>query len=87
MQKAPEEEVRRFWKSEPEEKVFQPGEVICMRARGRLTWDQPGLLVVLELNPCKGENRVDIVPEVISTSTAVATSLSKSATIQKHQLS
>lgn len=44
------EGVGRLWALGAKEKVLQPGEIICVKATVKLTWHQPGPLVVLEMD-------------------------------------
>lgn len=47
-QSAPAERVGHMWKLETRKRVLQAGEVTCLKATFKLTWDQPGPFVVLE---------------------------------------
>lgn len=57
---APEEGVGRLQRLEKKKKVPQPGEVICIKATVKLTWNQPGLFVVLETDSQQSEAGVDL---------------------------
>lgn len=47
-QSSPVDGVGRLWRLEGKDKVLQPGEIVCMKATDKLTWDQPGPFVILE---------------------------------------
>lgn len=51
------------------ERVLQPGEVACMKAMVKLSWDQPGPFVVLEADFQMKETGVELVPEIVATET------------------
>lgn len=50
----------RLQRLEKKKKVPQPGEVICIKATVKLTWNQPGLFVVLETDSQQSEAGVDL---------------------------
>ncbi|XP_040195295.1 uncharacterized protein LOC120928256 [Rana temporaria] len=66
-QRAPAEGVGRVWRLDRREKVIQPGEVVCLRASVKLTWEQPGPFIVLETDRKQGNNELEIVPELLPT--------------------
>lgn len=65
-QKTPGEGIGKVWRLGREGVVLQPGEVACLRATVKLTWEQPGPFVMLESDPREDHSGLEVIPEVIS---------------------
>lgn len=63
-QRAPEA-VGRIWKLDRRDRVLQPGEIACLKASVKLSWDRPGPYVMLESSQQDVPPCLEVIPEVI----------------------